>query len=114
MSDLSEEFLRGVALFNTGSFFESHEVWEVIWLQAQGEEREFLHALIQSAAALVHFQRGNLKGARSVSTRAIGKLEKLPPVMMKLDTREFRLSLERFFVVANAPPPRIELQDVNQ
>lgn len=111
MTELPEEFLRGIALFNDGRFFECHEVWETIWLKAEGDEREFLHGMIQVAAALVHVQRGNLKGARSVSARAIGKLEQLPAVTMSLNTREFLRSLEQFLAAATAPYPRIELQD---
>jgi predicted metal-dependent hydrolase len=111
MTELPEEFLRGVALFNEGRFFECHEVWEIIWLKAEGDEREFLHAMIQVAAALVHLQRGNLKGAQSVSARAIGKLRKLPDKMMLLDTREFLWALEQFLLATDSPFPRIKLQD---
>jgi predicted metal-dependent hydrolase len=111
MTELPEEFLRGVALFNDGKFFECHEVWETIWLKAEGDEREFLHAMIQVAAALVHLQRGNLKGAQSVSARAIGKLENLPGEIMLLNTREFLRSLEQFLLATNSSFPRIRLQD---
>lgn len=110
MNELPEEFLRGIALFNDGRFFECHEVWETIWLKAEGDEREFLHSMIQVAAALVHFQRGNLKGVHSVSARAIGKLEKLPAEVMTLDTRKFLQSLKQFLAASDAPFPHIELQ----
>lgn len=111
------QFLRGVELFNTGQFFECHEVLEEIWLKADGEERELLHALIQSAVALHHFQHGNLKGALSVSLRARGKLERLAPRILRMDTRDFAESLRRFFdvVLDRQQPvpayPRIQLQD---
>ncbi len=111
MTELPEEFLHGVALFNDGKFFECHEVWEIIWLKAKDDERQFLHALIQVAAALVHLQRGNLKGAQNVSARAIGKLKKLPGEMMQLDTREFLSSFEQFLSASNSPFPQIRLQD---
>lgn len=114
MPDLPEEFLRGVELFNNGEFFECHEVLEEIWMKANGDEREFLHALIQAAAALHHIQRGNLKGAQSVGQRAIGKLAKLPPLMMRLDTTQFRASLEQFLTETDAPIPHIALLGLNQ
>ena len=110
MSDLPEDFLRGVELFNAGKFFECHEAWEVIWLAADGEEREFLHAMIQAAAALHHLQGGNLKGARSVAGRAIEKLGHCPAMMMRLDVRAFRLALDQFLTAADAPLPHIELK----
>jgi predicted metal-dependent hydrolase len=110
MSELPENFLCGVELFNAGKFFECHEAWEVVWLTADGEEREFLHAMIQAAAALHHFRRGNLKGARSVAERAVEKLRSCPAMMMRLDVPAFRLALNQFLTVADAPPPHIELK----
>ena len=89
--------MRGIELFNAGHFFESHEALEEVWLKSEGAERELLHALIQSAAALHHFQRGNLKGALSVHRRAQRKLAAAPPTVMGLDTKAFAQELEDFF-----------------
>ncbi|MBL8190511.1 MAG: DUF309 domain-containing protein [Acidobacteria bacterium] len=110
MTLLPEEFLRGITLFNEEKFFECHEVWEIIWLKSEGVERQFLHAMIQVAAALLHVQRGNWKGATSVGRRAIGKLAAMPNVVMQLDTIEFRQSLERFLANPTVPYPRVTLQ----
>ncbi|MEK7832315.1 MAG: DUF309 domain-containing protein, partial [Acidobacteriota bacterium] len=75
------------------------------------EEREFLHAVIQAAAALHHVQRGNLKGAQSVGRRAIQKLAELPPVMMQLHIHQLQASLEKFLTEPDAPIPHIALPD---
>lgn len=114
MDSLPEEFLLGVELFNQGKFFECHEAWEIIWLKATGVEREFLHAMIQSAVALHHVQQGNLKGALSVGQRAIGKLAVTPAVMLRVNTGEFRLSLKEFLTQTEAAFPRVELKGENQ
>jgi hypothetical protein len=117
MDDLPAQYLRGIELFNAGRFFESHEALEEIWMKSEGAERELLHALIQSAAALHHFQRGNLKGASSVYRRARRKLTTLPRNILLLDTLDFGEQIERFFdAVLNRqiPPPSlptIQLQD---
>src|SRR5574341_608342 len=100
MDDLPVQYLRGIELFNAGEFFECHEAWEEIWLKAEGAERELLHALIQSAVALHHHQRGNLKGASSVYQRARNKLGTLPPAVMRLDTQDFAKHLDSFFHAA--------------
>ncbi len=106
MEELPPEYLRGIELFNEGRYFECHEVWETIWLRADGTEREFLHAMIQVAASLLHFQRGNLKGATSLYLRAKRRLQSLPPVTMNLDTPAFVEQLETFFAVnADSQPP---------
>ena len=117
MDKLPAQYLRGIELFNAGKFFESHEVWEEIWLKAEGPERELLHALIQSAAALHHFQRGNLKGASRVYLRARGKIETLPQIILRLDTQDFAARIGQFFdaVLNRQSPlpslPKIRLQD---
>jgi predicted metal-dependent hydrolase len=113
-SDLPPQYLRGIEHFNAGEFFECHEALEEIWLPAQGIEREFLHAIIQSAVALHHYQRGNFKGASSVYQRASRKLRMLPPQMMRLNVTAFARQMDEFFAYAfsdQAPPslPRILL-----
>ncbi len=110
MTELTEEYLRGIRLFNEEKFFECHEVWETIWLKSDGAEHEFLHAMIQVAAALHHAQRGNWKGATSVGRRAIGRLATMPNVVMQLDTIQFRQSLERFLANPTVQFPRVTLQ----
>lgn len=112
---LPPSYLHGIALFNAGEFYECHEVLEEFWLQATGDERMLLHALIQAAAALLHYQRGNLKGAFSVQQRALTKLSQLPAIVMQLDTQTFALDLQRFFAQASPashqsiPFPKIQL-----
>lgn len=113
MKDLPDEFLRGIHLFNEARFFECHEAWETAWLKAEGVEREFLHAIIQAAAALHHFQRGNLKGFRSVGQRALGKLKGMPEQVMRVSTIKLRSSLESILTQPGNLFPRIELLTEN-
>lgn len=94
-------YLRGIACFNDGRYFECHEVLEEIWLLAEGEEKEFLHALIQLAAALHHHQHGNDKGARSIFQRAKQNMETLPPQMMQIETAELLRQIETVLAVAD-------------
>lgn len=100
-ADLPPQYLHGIALFNAGEFYACHEVLEEVWLQATGDERALLQALIQTAAALLHYQRHNLKGARSVWQRAHAKLSQLPPRLLQLETQAFALDLQQFFAQAS-------------
>jgi uncharacterized protein len=112
LSELSPEYLRGIELFNTGQFFDCHEVLEDIWRVATGEEREILHALIQAAVALHHLERGNLRGANSVLSRSIRRLGALPELVMGVETRIFARELSEYVSDSTAterPPPRIRL-----
>jgi len=109
-------FRAGLALFNQGRFFASHEAWEVAWKPADGIERLLLQGLIQAAAALLHLERGNLRGARSVYAKACAKLDPLPSDLMGLALEEFRIALRDFFIDALAgrttrPPPRLQQLD---
>ncbi len=58
----SQLLAKGVALFNHQQYWHAHEAWEQVWLKAGEPEATFYKGLIQTAAALVHWQRGNLRG----------------------------------------------------
>ena len=91
-------FERGLALFNSGKFFECHEVWEELWLRSRGENRRFYQGLIQAAVAILHAERANLRGAISTWRKAHAKLNPLPPHYRGIALDEFRTSLAKFFL----------------
>ena len=110
----SDWFERGLALFNHGRFFECHEAWEEAWKRSHGAEKLFYQGLIQAAVAILHAQRGNLVGARSLYGKARAKLDTMPARHMGVALGELRAALEQFFDAAlaaksaNLPaPPRI-------
>jgi Domain of unknown function (DUF309) len=55
-------------LFNAGKYFECHEVLEEIWLNSQGVEREFFHALIQMAREVFLGNSGLTKHWRPIAS----------------------------------------------
>jgi uncharacterized protein len=68
----------GLKCYRSGEFFEAHEHWELVWLECAEPEKTFLQSLIQVSAAFHHLGRGNRVGARSLLTRALGRLEGYP------------------------------------
>ena len=71
--DLLEE---GCLLFNTGKFYEAHEVWEDLWrATAQPGLKTCYQGLIQAAVGLHHLNRQNLVGARSQLAKSIRNLQ---------------------------------------
>ena len=92
----ADAFARGVELFNGRRYFVCHEVWEGIWLRAGGVEKIFLQGLIQAAAALLHLERGNPRGAESVWRKARTKLAGLPSPFMDIALAEFIAELDYF------------------
>jgi hypothetical protein len=56
--------LRGIELFNTGLYWEAHEVWEEDWMpDRKGPDSGFYKGLIQVAAGCLHYTRRNRRGA---------------------------------------------------
>jgi predicted metal-dependent hydrolase len=86
----SEPFRRGVELFNSGKFFESHELWEELWLQAPEPEKTFLQGMIQLAAAYHHHGRGNMRGLRSLLAAGLAKLDDFPEAQGGLELSKLR------------------------
>ena len=55
---------RGVELFNAGSYWDAHEVWEHEWMpDRKGPDGAFYKGLIQVAAGCLHYSRRNRRGA---------------------------------------------------
>ncbi|MFN0124777.1 MAG: DUF309 domain-containing protein [Blastocatellia bacterium] len=113
-SMLPAGWLRGVELFNQGEYFACHEALEPLWLAARGDEKTFLHAVIQLAAALHHWRHGNLKGAGSLCRRAADKLRTVPARMFQLDARMLSAQVAGYLrqTETTANPPRIILSPV--
>jgi predicted metal-dependent hydrolase len=114
VADIRELFERGIELFNDGRFFECHEVWEQAWLRSSGEPKLFYQGMIQAAVAILHSQRGNLAGSRTLWAKARDKLEGLPAEYNSIVLGSLRIGLAEFFdqVLSGAntavDPPKIE------
>jgi uncharacterized protein len=100
LKDCSQFYEEGIELFNQGRFFECHEAWEEVWKRSDGEVKLFYQGLIQAAVAILHTQRGNLEGAKSLYEKAMAKLESIPREHMGLAIGELRLALAEFIAAA--------------
>ncbi|GAC1505654.1 MAG: hypothetical protein NVS1B3_04210 [Candidatus Dormibacteraceae bacterium] len=55
---------RGIDLFNSGRYWDAHEVWEAEWMpDRKGSDAGFYKGLIQVAAGCLHYGRRNRRGA---------------------------------------------------
>lgn len=88
-------FARGLEEFRAGRFFEAHEEWERLWMQAEGDARLFLQALIQVAAACVHLTRGNAGPGIRLLSLAAGKLERFGDEYSGIHTDSLRKGLRQ-------------------
>jgi predicted metal-dependent hydrolase len=116
MLDWSQgDLYEGLRCYRAEQFFEAHEHWEAVWLQAAEPEKTFLQALIQVAGAFHHFRRGNLNGARSMIHKALLRLGRYPEIFgsvavehLRADLQGCLVALETELVTMPAIPP-IEL-----
>lgn len=105
-------FHQGLALFNQGAFYESHEEWEILWRGAPLAEKFFLQSLIHFAVALCHWERGNPLGAHRQMDKCLRKLAGYLPRHAGLDTwsayRGAQAIANAWRAGAEAPqPPRL-------
>jgi predicted metal-dependent hydrolase len=68
-------FRRGIEHFNALDFWDAHEAWEELWLEAGSDVHQFLQGLIQIAAAYHHMKRGTFRGGVRLFDSGLAKLE---------------------------------------
>ena len=85
-----ESLLRFVSRFDGGEYWLAHEDLEELWLD---DRKDLYKGLIQAAAALLHAQRGNWRGAASKARHATGNLTRsessvfeIEPILARLGT----------------------------
>ncbi len=73
----SAAYRRGVALWNAGYYWESHEVWESLWHAHRrvGPTADLLKALIKLGAAGVKVRQGQPRGVSVHAERAAALFE---------------------------------------
>lgn len=93
-----ELFEKGCIYFNAGDYFEAHEAWEEIWIDAYGPRRFFLQGLIQAAVALHHAGNQNWAGTRKLSASALDYLERGRSEAEEIDIDQMKESIIEFEV----------------
>ena len=72
--DKEEALAEGARLFNEERFWECHEVLEQAWHGSKGVERDAIQSIILTAAAFVHYQKGEEEICLSILRRARAKM----------------------------------------
>lgn len=104
----------GFEAFNSGRFFEAHELWEDLWRETPEPDKKFLQGLIQVAAAFHHHSRSNLLGTERQLQRGLAKLDTFPEVyggleieLLRRAVREWLAAIAAGEVPQGLRPPRI-------
>lgn len=91
MEDL---FQKGIEYFNTGYYFEAHDIFEEVWMDERGEGVQFFQGLVQLATGFYHLRMNNLKGAASQLNKGVAKLERYKPEYRNLELTELLNQVE--------------------
>jgi len=93
-----DSWQRGLALFNSGHFFDAHEALEDVWREAPRDSRvqRHLQGLVQLAVAFHHQSTGNCVGALSVLERALRNIESAEESFPEVDWESLRANLKRW------------------
>jgi predicted metal-dependent hydrolase len=92
--DLDPYYLGYFECFNSGCFYEAHDVLEELWLAQRGGPNDaFYKGLIQLAGAFVHLQkhteaRPRLRPAAALFRLARTNLQAFAPVHERLDVKK--------------------------
>ena len=78
-------FEIGMKLFNSCQWYKSHDVFEEIWHETDGAERQLLQGILQVAVAQVHLENNNKNGATILYGEALGRLKRFQLTDLGLD-----------------------------
>ena len=78
-------FVNGMKLFNSCEWYKSHDVFEEIWHETGGPERQLLQGILQVAVAQVHLENSNKNGATILYGEALGRLKRFQLANLGLD-----------------------------
>ncbi len=90
-----DEFYTAIEQFNDGFWFESHETLEDLWQVTPLPDRTMFQGIIQVAAALVHFARGEYPGIFKLFDAASDKLTVFAPHHLGVDVRSLLADITR-------------------
>lgn len=86
---------RGVDEFNRRLFFECHETLEQIWLEEEGDEKDFYQGIIQIAAGYYKMEGGGLAGAIKLLGSGLDRLLPFRPAHNGIELGDFLKNVER-------------------
>ena len=96
--------LRGVELFNSGHYWDAHEIWEAEWTpDRKGPDSGFYKGLIQVAAGCLHYTRRNRRGAVNKWRGGAGYLRPYLPVHHGILLSPLVEAVDRFLEAMEGP-----------
>lgn len=106
---------KGVELYNNGFYWECHEELEHHWLEARGDNARYIYwAVIQVAAALVHYETENLIGVQGMLKKARDKIRRARESHVESDILHYNLDWVNFSKLVERSPLAGEMSDYDK
>jgi predicted metal-dependent hydrolase len=87
IEDLHQRIAAGVNFFNREYFFEAHDAFEELWMEARERtQRDLFHGLVNIATGFYHYRMGNRKGMQSQLQKGMEKLSHVPSHCCRVNT----------------------------
>ena len=99
---------QGILCFNAQKYWECHEDLEHHWLEEPGALRNVYWAVIQVAAAMIHYRESNLTGARGLIFKAKQKFDRCEQFSVESELLRSELQWEELKKRVRAVPPTEE------
>lgn len=96
---VDERFKKGLELFKSGEYFESHEIIEDLWLATPKDDpyRDLYKGVIQAAAAIYQWDRKIYSGALGLQKSSIQYLKKYSPKSLGLNVDKLVRDMRKCF-----------------
>lgn len=96
-----EKMKHGIHLYNEQKYWECHEVFEDLWCEdAHDPVRNIYWAIIQVAAACIHYRESNLIGCQGMIAKAKEKFKRCREMHVLSDLAFKRLEWAEFEEIA--------------
>lgn len=103
---------HAIELFNTRFYWECHEELEHHWLEARGDNARYVYwAVIQVAAALVHYETKNLTGVQGMLGKAREKIKRARESYVESEILRYNLDWVNFSKLIENSPEKGELSE---
>ena len=99
-----------IKIFNTGRYFECHDVLEELWKQTEGKEKDFYKGLIHAAVAMHLLSEKRIEGAIKRSNSSIELLRNYEPSFLNINTSSLIKQLENHRDLINKEIPMISIK----
>jgi predicted metal-dependent hydrolase len=100
-----KKMAEGIKLFNEQKYWECHEALEDVWMEdRQDPTRNVYWAVIQVAAACIHYRDQNLIGARGMISKSKEKFKRCRDLHLLTDLAFKYLDWEEFERLTMAVP----------